>query len=242
MIRVIVTFKLSKCMVYISYPNHHAELTMPHKKGGDMNIDDLTLRYFTNKEFSSKLQKDKQSMANRSIRRTKEVRFYSKRVVEMTRNLLALNKKKDKEDTTDVCEENAMSHVPQHLQDAFSCYVDQCIEYFQSIDMCDILQHDLQDVVTNEATATRDTVTTDMNPSGKIDADNAFVKSIRPKPQHGGLNQFILRKHRPDQQTPAPRQRDVNLTDPALKNKGVRKKKNIDSTHEDQDQKKQHGS
>lgn len=207
-----------------------------------MNIDELTLMYFTNKDFTTKVQKDKQCTDNRSVRSTKEVRFYSKRVVEMTRNLLAANKKKDKEIVGVGHGEDAISHVPQHLQETFASYVNQCIEYFQSLDKCDILQHELQDVVSNNTTTIQRTDATDMNPSGKVDADNAFVKSIRPKPQQGGLNRFILRKHRPEQQTPAPKQRDVNLADPALKNKGVRKKKNIDSTHEDQDQKKQHGS
>ena len=141
----------------------------------------------------------------------KDKRFYRKRVLNLTKELL-------------------LNSPPECLfpdiKLAYVNYVNACIGYFKVIDETDIIQSDhvnLENIITDELTNAQldendDLVTVE-------EANKLMMRSI--KINHITLDKFVKVTNR-SQYTPIiPQQKDINLLDPVLKNKGIRKKKNI---------------
>lgn len=200
----------------------------------DQHVNDLTLRYFSNKDYATRVKKEREKNIDADVslrtgrKRRKEYKFYQKRVVDLTRKLLLYKPEHGQEE----CDA-----LPHRVQDAFSCFANQCIDYFQSLDKSDLLQRDLKITEEEHDNSLFSEERRDAHTEGfdykAVDVD--FVKSLTHTPKQNTLTRFVMRKDTQTELAPvhAPQHRDVNLQDPALKHKGLGKKKNVESTYED---------
>jgi hypothetical protein len=68
----------------------------------------------------------------------------------------------------------------------------------------------------------------------QAEIDQQFMRSIHVK-EPTTLDKFVKRSTTAPKEAPIlPKQKDINLRDPALKNKGIRKKKNITNKYEEE--------
>ena len=170
-------------------------------------ISEITLEYLMNKEQYGKYLGKKTLKPEKSNHKDK--RFYKKRIYELTRQLL--NDQKPERMYPDVT-------------GTFEAYLNICIEYFKSLDKTDIIQEDFVDYE-NKIINTEVEVMDDLNHtfmrSIKISEPNSLEKIVK-RTSTKIVNKQIY-----------PKQKDINLKDPILKNKGICKKKNIINYYEE---------
>lgn len=178
-------------------------------------VNQVTLDCLLNKSQYSKFLINK----TEKISNKKDKKFYRKRIFSLTKELL-LSKEKP---------ENLFPDVEY----AFNNYVNSCVHYFRAIDSNDILQTEYTSF--NELTTLDGLILglEDDNISYKEDADKLMMRSINIS--NHSLDHFITRKitKKPEEMI-LPKQKDINLSDPILKNKGViisDKKKNINNNY-----------
>ena len=130
-----------------------------------------------------------------------------------------------------------MEEKPENLlpdvEYAFNNYVNSCVHYFRAIDSNDILQTEYTSF--NELSTLDGLILglEDDDTTSKEEADKLMMRSINIS--NPSLDHFITRKitKKPEQMI-LPKQKDINLSDPILKNKGViisDKKKNINNKY-----------
>ena len=91
---------------------------------------------------------------------------------------------------------------------AFDNYIKTCIYYFKTLDNNDIIQEEYKEINNAELNKLFDK---------DVDLDNFVIKTITKMPED-----IIL-----------PKQKEINLMDPILKNKGICKKKNITNKYDE---------
>ena len=109
---------------------------------------------------------------------------------------------------------------------AFDIFVDSCIHYFKSKDNNDIIQAEYKNIEESnviESDLLEQTVNSDLT---EEEANNILMRSFKiTKPS---LDNFVTIKYtKKPSEIILPKQKDINLKDPDLRNKGIRKKKNI---------------
>jgi hypothetical protein len=182
-------------------------------------INQVTLDCLINKNQYNKCLINKTEKLNNR----KDKKFYRKRIFSLTRELLILKEKPD--------------NLLPDVEYAFNNYVNSCIHYFKAIDSNDIIQTEYSSF--NELTTLDGLILgledDDMN--CKEEADKLLMRSINIS--NPSLDYFVKRTitKKPEDMI-LPKQKEINLLDPILKNKGViisDKKKNItnkyDETH-----------
>ena len=171
----------------------------------------ITLDYLINKEnFKKTLEGNKSKNANR-----KDKKFYRKRILSLTRDLL-------------IFKENDEPLLPD-VKNAFEAYVKTCVEYFKTLDETDIIQEDYNEL--EELDVLLGSISTELleeNNSIK-DADNLLMRSIKVNP----LDKFVKRTKFKKEEPIIPIQKEINLNEPYLKNKGISKKKNITNNYDE---------
>lgn len=169
-------------------------------------VNKVTLEYLVNKEYNVA-----PSLKNNVNKKDKK--FYRKRVFNLTKELLS------NEEPSDLFPD---------VKQAFDNYVNHCINYFKAIDCSDILQEDYRDMSMNHLLYNAG----DLKESAQIqdDANKLMMRSINIQPCT--LDKFITRTVKKEQ-TIMPQQKDVDLSNPELKLKGVKKKKNITNIYEE---------
>jgi len=168
-------------------------------------IHQITLDYLINKEnYKKSLEGTRSKNANR-----KDKKFYRKRILNLTRDLL-------------IFKENEEPLFPD-VKFAFEVYVKTCIEYFKTLDECDIIQEDYNELEELEALLGTNSSDILENSTSVKDADNLLMRSIKVSPLDKFVKRTILKKEEPI----IPLQKEINLNEPYLKNKGICKKKNI---------------
>jgi hypothetical protein len=112
---------------------------------------------------------------------------------------------------------------------AFDNFTRTCISYFKMMDKTDILQTDYSEfnVITNTvAMPPEDT------PLTFEDTSMTFMRTV--KVDNITMDKFVKRTSTAPPKTQiVPLQREVNLKDPELRNKGIRKKKNVETVYEE---------
>ena len=151
----------------------------------------------------------------------KDKKFYRKRILALTKEML-LN--------------NYPESLLPDVKKSFDNYVSTCISYLQTIDETDIIQEDYKEInkyldeKTNRFTTYTETTTL------QEDANKLMMRSIQIKKNQ--LDSFVKIKQTKEINPPIiPLQKEINLQDPQLKNKGIRKKKNITNNYEEQNKK-----
>ena len=187
----------------------------------DKMITELSLEYLMNKTTYEKYCK-KIVPTNKTVNK-KDKKFYRKRIYDLTKQLL-------NPEITDT------EPLYPSINHTFDNYVKACIDYFKMIDKTDIIQEDYKDF----------TDILDMDKANEINVDNIqtssqadqlIMRSIKIR-EPNSLEKLVKRTTiKVENPPPLPQQKDINLKDPLLKIKGIRKKKNITNKYDKTDDK-----
>ena len=198
-------------------------------------VNQVTIDYLLNKEqyqhyISNKLTKS----CNK-----KDKKFYRKRIYNLTKELL-LNK------------EEIFPVLPD-VQYAFDNYIRSCIHYFKSLDNNDIIQEEYKylDLLNTSIDDSEFNDTNEMNDTNDINdindtndnisnknnkkINNLFMRSIPL--QKNNLDSFVINKNKKNENIILPIQKEIDLKNPILKNKGISKKKNITNIYDEKNKK-----
>jgi len=165
-------------------------------------INQITLDCLMNKDQYNRYIQNK---ITKSVSR-EDRKFYKKRIVDLTRDLLS----------------KPSVHEPEILADvkyAFDNYVRTCVHYFKSLDNNDILQEeykggDFDLIPSGDA---------DLTSHSQEEANKLLMRHVKLE---NPLDKFVKKKLLKKPEEPIiPKQKEIDLTDPALKNKGIIKKK-----------------
>jgi hypothetical protein len=160
----------------------------------------------------------------KSVVNKKDQKFYRRRILSLTKELLY----PEEAATTTKPTTTATINDP-NIVGLFQIYVRACIEHFKTLDKNDIIQEDYSTLTTTEkAEMSAEDIKT------QAEIDQLFMRSIHVK-EATTLDKFVKRSTTAPKDDPIlPKQKDINLRDPALKNKGIRKKKNITNKYEEE--------
>lgn len=178
------------------------------------SIEQITLECLMNKEQYNKYLGNK---INKMIENNKhDKRFYRKRILQLSKDML-MNTPPDT--------------LPSDVLFAFENFIKMCIPYFKNVDKTDIIQNeydnDLLNIISNTDEGTIDTY--DVELSNKL-----MMRSI--KMERNTLDKFVKFKTLVKEPMIIPVQKEINLKDPSLRNKGIVKKKNIENKYENNPQ------
>lgn len=164
----------------------------------------------------SKEQKKQMVLSNNDTNsyNKKDKRFYRRRILNLTKEMLLNNYSDD---------------LLWDVKESFNNYVKTCIGYFKIKDETDIIQEDYHEVYQKDRLLDEITVQ-QLNESDDIvtpeEADKLMMRSI--KLNKLPLDDFVtVVRTKPIKPIILPKQKDINLQDVKLKQKGIVKKNNI---------------
>jgi hypothetical protein len=118
------------------------------------------------------------------------------------------------------------------VTNSFQTYIKACVDYFKTLDKTDILQEDYQ-TIDNSIKIDRNNEINVDNISNTQEANQLMMRSIKIQ-EPNSLEKLVKRTQtKYVKQMILPREKDINLKDPILKNKGIREKKNITNKYEE---------
>ena len=190
-------------------------------------VNQVTLECLMNKDTYKKYVATKK----KSVVNKKDQKFYRRRILSLTKELLypeeATTPEKPTPTTTPPTPTTPTINDP-NIIGLFQIYSKACIEYFKSLDKNDIIQDDYSTFTPETAEMSPEDIKT------QSEIDQKFMRSIHVK-EATTLDKFVKRTTTAPKEDPIlPKQKDINLRDPALKNKGIRKKKNITNKYEEE--------
>jgi hypothetical protein len=180
-------------------------------------VNQITLACLINKEQYNKYMSSTKKTTNK-----KERKFYRKRILQLTKDILT---------------NEAPATLTNDIHLIFDSYANMCIQYFKMIDKTDLLQNEYNNMMVQEEDV-----------DGIPESENLMSNTEIPE----CVNQLMMRTIKIDNTLdkfvkktilkkekviPLPVQKEINLKDPALRIKGIRKKKNIDTNYEGKDEK-----
>ena len=184
-------------------------------------VNQVTLECLMNKDTYKKYVATKK----KSVVNKKDQKFYRRRILSLTKELLYPEEAAEKTTTTKTTP--TMTQDP-NIVGLFQIYSKACIEYFKTLDKNDIIQEDYSTLTPETTEMSAEDIKT------QAEIDQLFMRSIHVK-EPTTLDKFVKRSTTAPKEDPIlPKQKDINLRDPALKNKGIRKKKNITNKYEEE--------
>ena len=185
-------------------------------------VNQVTLECLMNKDTYKKYVATKK----KSVVNKKDQKFYRRRILSLTKELLYPEEATTPEKSTTPTPATTINDP--NIIGLFQIYSKACIEYFKSLDKNDIIQDDYSTLTTETAEMSPEDIKT------QAEIDQQFMRSIHVK-EATTLDKFVKRSTTAPKEDPIlPKQKDINLRDPALKNKGIRKKKNITNKYEEE--------
>ena len=190
----------------------------------DAFLNQASLDYLINmKQYKKHFIGFTENAMNKKINR-KDKKFYRKRILSLTKDLLY------KEESEIV--------VSPDIKYAFDNLVKTCIHYFKILDRNDIIQQDyngFDEEFKEEIKEEKELSETEQ--FLKEENEKLLMRSV--KLSNNSLDNFIkIKMTKQAEELIIPQQKEINLKDPILKNKGVIKKKNIINNY-DEDTKKE---
>jgi hypothetical protein len=188
-------------------------------------VNQVTLECLMNKDTYKKYVATKK----KSVVNKKDQKFYRRRILSLTKELLYPEEVAEKPTTTTppTTTPTTTTNDP-NIVGLFQIYSKACIEYFKTLDKNDIIQEDYSSLTPETAEMSAEDIKT------QAEIDQQFMRSIHVK-EPTTLDKFVKRSTTAPKEAPIlPKQKDINLRDPALKNKGIRKKKNITNKYEEE--------
>lgn len=190
-------------------------------------INQITLDCLLNKEQYTKYFNNTMQRTSESNKRDRK--FYKRRILQITKDMLA------SVDTGTTTNTGTTNVIPSDMLFAFDKFTKTCISYFKMIDKTDILQ---TDYVLDEQPITK-TDELDEPPTFLLEETAQLLKRT-VMVEKITMDQFVKRT----QTVPAnpqiiPLKREINLKNPDLRNKGIRKKKNVELIYDDKNETKE---
>jgi hypothetical protein len=186
-------------------------------------VNQVTLECLMNKDTYKKYVATKK----KSVVNKKDQKFYRRRILSLTKEMLYPEEAAEKP-TTGTTTTTATTMNDPNVMGLFQIYSKACIEYFKTLDKNDIIQEDYSTLTTEPTEMSVEDIKT------QAEIDQLFMRSIHVK-EATTLDKFVKRSTATPKEEPIlPKQKDINLRDPALKNKGIRKKKNITNKYEEE--------
>lgn len=183
-------------------------------------LNQVTLDCLLNKQlFNKHIKSQKVKSINKQ-----EKKFYRKRIYTLFKELLVTK--------------NEPSDLLPDVKYAYDNFIHSCIQYFKIIDNNDIIQseHIITDISFN-INNIENIMENNMENISNSEADKLLMRSI--KLDIHTLDKYVKRTTtKKEEKIVLPIQKNINLQDPELKNKGV-KKKNITNKYEDNNSKKE---
>ena len=169
-------------------------------------IDQITLDCLLNKEIMEKyVMKQREKQINKE-----DFNFYRKRIFNLFKEIFS---------------NNLPNNLSPDVKYAYDTFIKSTINYFKVIDNNDLLQEEYKDVLNDEKS---EYIPEDIN-INSIDADKLMMRSIK---MDITLDKYVKRKTtKKEENIILPKSRDVDIKNPELKNKGL--KKNITNIYED---------
>jgi len=217
-------------------PTNKEDIAMSKKDIAENMINQITLECLINKEQYNKFvaNNNKYMLPNK-----RDKKFYRKRILQLTRDILT---------------NNAPEKMTNDVLFAFENYVKICIPYFQMIDESDIIQSEYENLLddlqldeNNNSKNINNNLNDDNNANNSneiktIHADKLMLRQI--KNDKYTLDKFVKITNTKKEEVIIPTQKDINLKEPSLRNKGIpdksiRKKKNIDNKYEEESKNEQ---
>ena len=121
------------------------------------------------------------------------------------------------------------------VKSVFDIYVRTCMEYFKALDTADIIQEDYATIVDTVQNINAQTM--DINTDGieTTDAANKLMLRTIKISEPNSLEKLVtITSTRIKKTQIIPMQKDINLKNPTLKNKGICKNNNIINKYDDQ--------
>jgi hypothetical protein len=177
-------------------------------------VNQITLDCLLNKEQYAKY-------LNSSVKKTMESnkrdrKFYKKRIIQMTKDMLA--------------SDDIEIPITSDILFAFDNFTRTCISYFKMMDKTDILQTDYPPPTSITTTNLLD----DPDNAHLLEESNkSIMRTVKLTPIT--MDKFVKRISTSTSSANPPfipLKREVNLKDPELRNKGIRKKKNVDTLYD----------
>ena len=169
----------------------------------EATINNITLEYLMNPMHYEKYMHDKLGDINAEF--SKDRKFYRKRILLLTKEMLHGR------------------YESIYLKPGFNAYIKQLIMYFKEIDKKDIIQEDynlldISNEMTNERTNEMTNYMTNETNMNNIIMRDLNVKKIT-------LDSFVItnNNYTSEEKQILPIKKDINLRDPSLREKGVKK-------------------
>jgi len=183
-------------------------------------LNQVTLDCLLNKQlFNKHIKSQKVKSINKQ-----EKKFYRKRIYTLFKELLVTK--------------NEPSDLLPDVKYAYDNFIHSCIQYFKIIDNNDIIQ--LEHIITDSSfniNNIENIMENNIENISNSEADKLLMRSI--KLDIHTLDKYVKRTTtKKEEKIVLPIQKNINLQDPELKNKGV-KKKNITNKYEDNNSKKE---
>jgi hypothetical protein len=189
------------------------------------NVDYITLEIMANSDTYNKYLK-KNNLDRDSVLK-KEKRFYRKRIISMTKDLLLNSVSSANDVKTD-----ESSKVDDVIVNAFNTYARLCISYFKFKDTMDTIQGEYKDmnvdtniVANGNGNGNADDINVSINSIENDDnlneANKLFMKQIDKKVLT--LDNFVIKTSPPKEEMVIPQTKDYNLNDPKFKKKDIKK-------------------
>ena len=181
----------------------------------DAFLNQASLDYLINtKQYKIQLT----SALNTKISK-KDKKFYRRRILSLTKDLLSK-------------EESEIIVLPD-IKYAFDNLVKTCVSYFKILDRNDIIQEDFNDFnkgINEEIKEEKEL--SESEQFLKEENEKLLMRSVKMSTH--SLDNFIkIKMTKRAEDLIIPQQKEINLKDPILKNKGVNKKKNITNNYDD---------
>ena len=188
----------------------------------DNLISEITIGYLMNKDQYAKyiMNKSNNSSTSTSNSNRKDKKFYKKRIYDLTKQLINNEKPEG---------------VYSGIIDTFELYTKICIEYFKTLDKTDIIQKDYNGLITDVSSNAEIQLDSLQNAQNIEEANKLMMRLVKIT-EPNSLEKLVKRtviKNVDAKPNIPPKQKEINLKDPILKNKGIRKKKNITNKYDE---------
>ena len=169
-------------------------------------IDKITFDCFANKsQFNGLIEKQNMFQSNQFI---KDKKYYRKRILSITRELFA----------------NEIDNI--ELKNTFNHYVKSIINYLKFIDKKDILQEEYCELNNEENEKKVSFEKTESEKKEDYDEANKYIINQSFKSNIPTLDNYVVKTNTEEKEKEIlPIKKVINLKDPELKKKGIKKKK-----------------
>ena len=200
--------------------NNNIASTTFNNINGINSVDYMTLEIMANSDTYNKYLK-RNHLDHDSVLK-KEKKFYRKRIISMTKDILfngiSKNAKQENNNT-----QTQTSNIDDVIINAFNTYARLCITYFKFKDTMDTIQSEYKDmnIAANDDDDETNVVRDDENEDNIMEANKLFMKQMDKKVIT--LDNFVIKTCPPKEEMVIPKTKDYKLNDPKFKKKDIKK-------------------